>query len=444
MRLTRILAGLLGIVLLAVVVFAILAWRPAIAPLDSPQTFDRQLIARGAALASIGNCSACHTASGGAAYAGGGALQTPFGLVYATNITPDPEYGIGQWSEEAFRRAMHQGVRRDGRHLYPAFPYDHFTKLSDDDVRAIYAFLMTRAPVHAANQRNALSFPFNIRPLVAGWKLLFFKEGRFEPDEGRSAELNRGAYLVEALAHCGACHTPRNALGAVKRDQTFSGGEAEGWHAPALNADSTTPVPWTEGQLQTYLQRGFVFPHGVAAGPMQTVTNSLAGAPESDVKAIATYVENVLVPATAGRRQHAEELLARLRQEQQEGATNPTTGTIGAGRGAANDDDSSLYVGSCAICHEPTGQRFSAHGISLSLSKVVALPDPRNLIHVILGGIEPAAGAPFASMPGFAGALTDEQVVRLAEFLRRTYSDQPPWRDVAAAVRKIRRQAGNS
>jgi len=442
MRLTRILAGLLGIVVLAVAVFAALAWRPAIAPLESPQTFDRQLIGRGAGLARVGNCSVCHTASGGATYAGGRALPTPFGSVYATNITPDPEYGIGQWSEEAFRRAMHQGVRRDGRHLYPAFPYDHFTKLSDEDVRAIYAFLMTRAPVHAPNHRNELSFPFNIRPLVAGWKLLFFKEGRFKPDEAGSAELNRGAYLVEALAHCGACHTPRNALGAVTSDQALSGGEAEGWHAPALNADSTTPAPWTDGQLQTYLRRGFVFPHGVAAGPMQSVTNSLADAPEADVKAIASYVESVLVPATAGRRQHAEELLARLRQ-QQESPTNPTTGTIGAGAGAANED-SSLYVGACAICHEPTGEGFSAQGIPLSLSKVVALPDPSNLIHVILDGIEPPDGAPFALMPGFDGALTDEQVVRLAEFVRRTYSDQPPWRDVAAEVRKIRRQAAKS
>jgi len=442
MRLIRILAGVLGIVILAVVGFAAWAWRPAIAPLEGQETFDPKLIARGAELARIGNCSVCHTASAGAAYAGGRALQTPFGSVYATNITPDPEYGIGQWSEEAFRRAMHEGVRRDGRHLYPAFPYDHFTRLWDEDVRSLYAFLMTRAPVNAPNHRNELAFPFNIRPLIAGWKLLFFSPGRFEPDPARNGDLNRGAYLVHALAHCGACHTPRNVLGAEKSEETFGGGEAEGWHAPALNADSTSPAPWTEEQLLTYLQRGFVFPHGVAAGPMQAVTNSLAGAPEADVKAIATYVASVLGPATASRRQHAEELLARLRQEQ-EGPANPTTGTVGAASGAANDD-SSLYVGACATCHEPTGQGFSAHGIPLSLSKVVALPDPSNLIRVILDGIEPPDGAPYALMPGFDGALTDEQIVHLAELLRRTYSDQPPWNDVAAALRKVRRADGKS
>src|SRR5262249_32751283 len=185
-----------------------------------------------------------------------------------------------------------------------------------------------------------------------------------------------------------------------------------------------------------------VSPDVCAAGRRRSITTSSAEAPTADVKAIASHVKRVLAPATAGRRQHAEELLARLRQ-QQESPTNPTTGTIGAGAGAANED-SSLYVGACAICHEPTGEGFSAQGIPLSLSKVVALPDPSNLIHVILDGIEPPDGAPFALMPGFDGALTDEQVVRLAEFVRRTYSDQPPWRDVAAEVRKIRRQAAKS
>src|SRR5207249_1469272 len=154
--------------------------------------------------------------------------------------------------------------------------------------------------------------------------------------------------------------------------------EAEGWHAPALNSASTTPTPWTEGQLLTYLRQGFVFPHGVAAGPMQDVTNNLADAPEDDAKAIANYVERVLVPATAGRRQHAEELLARLKRG--EGSVEPApSGTVGAAPGAASYDDSSLYDGACAICHEPSGQGFSAHGIPLSLSTVVALPDPSNL-----------------------------------------------------------------
>jgi mono/diheme cytochrome c family protein len=173
---------------------------------------------------------------------------------------------------------------------------------------------------------------------------------------------------------------------------------------------------------------------------MQDVTNNLADAPEGDAKAIAGYVERVLVPATAGRRQHADELLARIKSDDGAAAAAPS-GTVGAAPGAASNDEASVYAGACAICHEPSGQGFSAHGIPLSLSKVVALPDPSNLIHLILEGIEPPVGAPFAFMPGFDGALTDEQIARLAEFLRRTYSDQPAWKDIAKHVRKVREQA---
>ena len=185
----------------------------------------------------------------------------------STNITPDPETGIGHWSEAAFLRALREGVDRAGRHLYPAFPYDHFTKLTDEDIGALYAFLMTRRAVRAPAQANRLSFPFNWRPLLAGWKLLYLTRG---PAQGNEAS-DRGAYLVEALAHCGSCHTPRNRFGAEERSRTFAGGEAEDWHAPALNADSPAPHPWTRDQLFTYLRRGFVEPHGVAAGPMQSV-----------------------------------------------------------------------------------------------------------------------------------------------------------------------------
>src|SRR5262245_61497099 len=256
MRLSRILAGLLGVVIIAAVALAVVAWRPAIAPTESRHDFAPDLVARGAALALIGNCNTCHTASGSMPYAGGRPISTPFGTSCATNITPDVETGIGRWSEEAFRRAMHEGVDRNGFHLYPAFPYDHFTKVSDEDIGAIYAFLMTREPVPAQRPANDLSFPFNVRSLIAVWKLLFFREGRFKPDQTRTAELNHGAYLVDGLAHCGACHTPRNVLGAEATDQRFSGGEAEGWHAPALNGQSTTPVPWSDGQLLTYLGKG--------------------------------------------------------------------------------------------------------------------------------------------------------------------------------------------
>jgi len=199
--------------------------------------FPRELVAKGAELAAVGNCVTCHTASDGKPYAGGYPLQTPFGIVYATNITPDTETGIGRWSQDAFARAMREGVDREGRHLYPAFPYDHFTKTTDEDIRALYASVMTREPVRAHTPANTVSIP---RPLVALWKAMCFEPGVYRADPARDPRWNRGAYLAEGLAHCGACHTPRNRLGAEKKRESYAGGEVGGWHAPALNA-STRP-----------------------------------------------------------------------------------------------------------------------------------------------------------------------------------------------------------
>ncbi len=182
-------------------------------------------------------------------FAGGLPVPTPFGTVFSSNITPDPETGIGRWPEAAFRRAMRSGVDREGRHLYPTFPYDHFTNVSDDDDRALYAFLMTREPVRAPARSNQLSFPFDHRVVIAGWKLLFLRAGAYKPDTTKSAEWNRGAYLVEGLAHCGACHTPRNALGAEQTTASFAGGDVDNWKAYAINAQSPAPVPWDADAL---------------------------------------------------------------------------------------------------------------------------------------------------------------------------------------------------
>ncbi|WP_409189757.1 hypothetical protein [Bradyrhizobium sp. RDM4] len=220
--------------------FGVYAWRPeipAIAPAP-PSSFDPELVRRGARLAAVGNCNTCHTRTGGPSFAGGLRIPTQFGSIYTTNITPDAETGIGLWSEAAFQRAMHDGVDRLGRHLYPAFPYDHFTHVTEEDVRALYAYFMTRQPVHATPRANDLRFPYNQRILLAGWKLLFFRKGGFQPDERHDGRWNRGAYLVEGLSHCGGCHTPRNALGAERGNHAYDGGAAEGWTAYALDVDS--------------------------------------------------------------------------------------------------------------------------------------------------------------------------------------------------------------
>ena len=212
----------------AVAAFAI-AWRPAIAAIEppAPQSFDAALVKRGRDLAALGNCNDCHTVRGGKDFAGGLAVPTPFGTIFSSNITPDAETGIGRWPEAAFRRAMRSGVNRDGQHLYPTFPYDHFTNVNDEDDRALYAYLMTRQPVRAPARENLLSFPLDQRVVIAGWKLLFLRRGTYQPDSMKSAEWNRGAYLVEGLAHCGSCHTPRNVLGAERASAQFAGGDVD-------------------------------------------------------------------------------------------------------------------------------------------------------------------------------------------------------------------------
>lgn len=266
------------LVALIVAAGAALAWAlryPAIAPIERPAAaaLDKTLVETGAVLVALGDCAVCHTSAGGQPFAGGLRLDTPFGAVHSTNITPDPETGIGRWSEAAFARALREGVDREGRYLYPAFPYDHFARLSDADIKAIYANLMSRKAVKASPPQNALMFPLNFRILVAGWNLLFLPRPGFAPDPTKDEKWNRGAYLVEGLAHCGACHTPRNFLGAVKKSAPLAGGEAEGWHAPALNSASPAPVPWTEDALVNYLLDGWDRDHGVAGGPMTPVVN---------------------------------------------------------------------------------------------------------------------------------------------------------------------------
>src|SRR6201986_4648260 len=288
---SRMIAGAIAVVLIAAAAagFAV-AWRPGLAAIDppAPASFDPALVKRGRELAAIGNCNDCHTVRGGASFAGGLPVPTPFGTIYSSNITPDPETGIGHWSEEAFQCAMRSGFNRAGQHLYPTFPYDHFTNVSDDDDRALYAFLMTRQPVQAPVRSNQLAFPLNQRFMVAGWKLLFLRRGNFQPDSSKSAEWNRGAYLVEGLAHCGSCHTPRNALGAEQSTAQFDGGDVDHWKAYALNTRSPAPVPWDADALFTYLRDGFHPDHGTARGPMAEVVSNLSAVPASDISAIAT------------------------------------------------------------------------------------------------------------------------------------------------------------
>jgi mono/diheme cytochrome c family protein len=433
MRLKGILLGVAAVVLVVVAGSAILAWHRSIPPIDAPDrsAFAPAQVAKGAQVAALGNCNVCHTKDDTQAYAGGVPLPTPFGTIYATNITPDSDTGIGRWSEEAFTRSMRRGLDREGRHLYPAFPYDHFTKMTDDDIKAVYAFLMTREPVRAEPPANELRFPFNFRFLVAGWNLLFLDEGPYRTDPSHDENWNHGAYLAEGAGHCGACHTPRNRFGAEDKRRAYDGGVAEDWHAPALDEKSPAPVPWTADDLFTYLRHGFVERHGVAAGPMAPVARNMADVPEQDVRAIATYIGSLMGQPAPDRQQKAEKLIAAAERESPVGLS-PASAT-------ADDRTAIIYQGACASCHHGKGPSYS-QGIPLSLSKTLTMPDPRNLIHLVFEGIRPPEGEPGHLMPGFAGALTDQQTADLVTYLRTNFTDQPPWNNVQDTVTKVRRE----
>jgi mono/diheme cytochrome c family protein len=403
------------------------AWRPAIAAIDppAPQSLPADLIKRGRELAAIGNCNDCHTVRGGKNFAGGLPVPTPFGTIFSSNITPDVDTGIGRWSEAAFARAMRSGVDREGRHLYPTFPYDHFTNVSDEDDRAIYAYLMTREAVHAPARENQLSFPLDQRVVVAGWKLLFLHRGTYQTDNTKSAEWNRGAYLVEGLAHCGACHTPRNALGAERASASFAGGDVDNWQAYALNAQSPAPVPWDAGALYAYLHRGWHPDHGTARGPMAEVVSNLSQVPPSDVRAIAIYMADVFGPPPPDRKRQREAELAQA-------DSGPTVAAQAEPQGAA------IYAAACATCHE-SGRPPPYGGINLGLSTAISGPDPRNLANIVLSGVRPVEGERSPIMPGFASSMSDAQIAALLNYLRSRFSHQPAWSGVQQTVEDSRR-----
>jgi mono/diheme cytochrome c family protein len=440
--LRRTLLGLAIALVLAFGAFFAWQWRGELPPAStstSAHAFDPGIVAKGAQLARIGECAVCHTRVGGKPYAGGFPVQTPFGVVYGTNITPDRDTGIGAWSEEAFRRAMREGVARDGTHLYPAFPYDHFTRLTDGDISALYAFLMTRAPAAQANRQPQLDFPLNFRIFAAGWQFLFLTKGPYRNDPSQNAAWNRGAYLVEGAGHCGGCHTPRNALGAERKNEAFGGGASEDWSAPALNAASPAPVPWTADQLTAYLKTGFADQHGIATGPMQAVVANLGKASDADVRAIATYVASFIGPRNAADRQRQTEASLSFAKQREASVSDHARTTTGV---ASADDRSAggvLFAGACATCHRAGGGLPASRPVALALSTPVNASDPTDLLRIVVDGIHPAPGRSGPIMPGFSGALTDPQIVALVDYVRAHYSRGQAWPNIAATLADVRR-----
>ena len=401
----------------------------AIAPIARPDAsvFSAATIARGAQLAALGNCAVCHTNVGAVVNAGGRPIETPFGVIYSTNITPDIETGIGAWSYPAFERAMREGIHRDGRHLYPAFPYTHFARASDADLQALYAYLMAQASARAKAPANELRFPFNFRPLLAGWNALFHRDNSFKPDPAKSDVWNRGAYLVEALGHCSACHSPRNALGAEVSNAYLAGGFAEGWEAPPLASLSLAPIPWDEDELYAYLRTGESRFHGTAAGPMAPIVRDLAAVPEEDIRAMAVYLASF-----------NDEIAGSTKQALTKQLEDSTRATLTSSAGAR------LYRGACAVCHEVGGLPLFGSRPSLALNSNLHSHVPDNLIQVILHGILEPPSSDLGYMPAFKDSLNDVQIAELVSYLRRQFApDKPAWSDVPSAISRIRQSRVN-
>ncbi len=433
----RVLIGVLLAVFFGGVGFYVLAWRPSMAPIarPTPESFPADLIAKGEALSAAGHCAACHTQPGGQPFAGGYPLHTPFGIIYGDNISPDPQTGIGAWSLEAFTRAMREGVARDGSHLLPAFPYYAFTKLSDDDVKALYAYLMTRPAVSNIVPANTIPAPLKIRALQEGWKILFFRSGRFQANPFKSAEWNRGAYLANAVSDCSGCHTPRNALGGEESRHPYAGWLIEGWIAPALTDANPSPIPWTQEELFTYLRTGATPLHGATGSTMALAIRGaldLPVVPDSDIRAIALYF---------GEMDHADARASNIEAATREAVTTSDLGSV-----QEDDPDAELYASACMSCHYNRAPTPLATRPELALNSSLTLSEPTNFIQVVLNGVSNKGtdnnteGAAGLVMPTYGSSLTDSEIARLAAYLRRTRTKLPPWNDLEKKVATVRRE----
>jgi mono/diheme cytochrome c family protein len=372
---------------------------PTLALADSDNYVE---IARGKALATAGDCVACHTAPGGTPFAGGLALQTPFGAIMTPNLTRDNTMGIGSWSADDFARAMHEGRRPGGTYLYPAFPYPFYTRVTRADTDAIFAYLRSLPPVVNRVNRNTLPFPFNIRLSMLGWNALFFKPAGFVPEPGRSDEFNRGAYLVEGLGHCGACHTPLNVLGANKADQYLQGSQIDHWTAPNITNDRLVGLgKWSVDETVQYLKTGQAR-GSIASGPMKDVVeNSTSKMPEADLKAIAVYLK-------------------------ERGAEGPPPSAALLSSDARMKIGEAVFVDTCAACHKRSGEGVAHLFPRLAGNVIATQSDPASLIRIILTGGRAASTdtTPTApAMPSLGYRLGDDQVAAVVTYVRNSWGN---------------------
>jgi mono/diheme cytochrome c family protein len=360
------------------------------------------LLSRGEYLARAADCMVCHTARGGTEYAGGFAFTLPFGTIYSTNITPDKETGIGNYTDQDFLNAMHRGVRSDGAHLYPAMPFASYTYITDEDALAIKAYLFSLAPVHAPARPNTLTFPFNQRWAIGMWSVVFNADKRFQPNTSQSPQWNRGAYLTEALAHCGECHTPRNLAFALDNRHKFGGAVTGGWHAYNISTERGGGIgSWSEADLVTYLASGHAEGRGSASGPMgEAVAESFRYLTPEDVKAIVAYVRSV--PATPSNLPGT--LAPPAPPSHREGV-------------AATAHGKSMFEGACVSCHNWTGVADISPYATLTGSRAVNDPKGTNVVQIILWGSGPVGSTGLAKMPAFGASYSNKEIADVANYV---------------------------
>jgi len=384
------------------------------------------LVARGEYLARAADCEACHTVQGGAPFAGGLAFKLPFGTLYSPNITPDKETGIGGWSDTDFLNAVHKGVAPDGTRLYPAFPYAAYTMITDDDVLAIKAFLFSLPAVHAPTPPNSFSFPFNQRWLMAFWSALFNPDRRFMPDLDQSPQWNRGAYLAEAMAHCGDCHTPRNLMQALDNRRKFAGAVASGWTAYDITQDKGSGIgSWNGESLAAFLASGHAQGHGTASGPMgEAVDKSLIHLEPQDIEALAVYLRTI--PPVADPDLPAPK-------------TAPAAASYRDGVAQADSRGRAIFAGACQGCHGWTGESPVLSYASFNGARAVNDPSARNVAQAILHGVTRDGPSGTVVMPAFGDAYSDAEIAAVANYVTARFGAAPS-AITAAQVARLRRE----
>jgi mono/diheme cytochrome c family protein len=365
------------------------------------------LAERGEYLTRAADCVVCHTAKDGTPFAGGLAFVLPFGTIYSTNITPDAETGIGSYTDADFLNAVHKGIGRGNTKLYPAMPYPSYTYMSDADALAIKAYLFSIKPVHAPSPKNTLAFPFNQRALMSIWSVLFNSDKRFEPHVDRSAEWNRGAYLVEAMAHCGECHTPRNLFFALNNRQKFGGAIQAGWRAYNITADRSSGVgAWSDADLAHYLSMGHADGRGTASGPMgEAVDESLSHLKPGDITAMVTYLRSVPGVTTSD-------------------LPEPRSTPAAAAQLAATDGNAhgkEVYEGACAGCHGWTGVSPVIPFATLTGTRSVNDPSANNVAQVIIGGGHRHLSIDSNNMPAFGATYSDAEIAAVSNYVTALY-----------------------